>query len=278
MIAMMTVLRSETVSMIDFSSMWDDKCASEHTTATLSPENDAFCYCIARSVTERQSIGESNESFSDCMNDQLGNTASHWEKVAEGYRKEYEYHDWRGEYENKYKYKYDDDSSSSGSGSSGSGSGSSDSDSDDLDLSTTEGVSSTEQMESTESTEEWDWISTATASIEGGGEEWSEGVFAVAAHDDRFGAAATYIGFIGLSILLFFCAWFVRGSLRQWTKGGYDSVRSSYESETDADVRGNPYGANTFDDEWDDDYNVDYADHQHEEAVKGKFWSQYSSI
>jgi len=273
MIAMLTVLRSDTVSMIDFSAMWDDECASAHATAsttTLSPENDAFCYCIARSVAERQSIGESNESFSECMNDQLGNTASHWEKVAEGYRKEYEYHDWRGQYENEYKSKYDDDGSSS--------SMSSDSDSDDLDLSTTEGMSSTEQMESTESTEEWEWTSAATASIEGEGEEWSEGVFAVAAHDDRFGAAATYIGFLGMSILLFFCAWFVRGSLRQWTKGGYDAVRSSYESETDADVRGNPYGANTFDDEWDDDYNVDYDDDRQEEATKGKFWSQYSSI
>merc|ERR1719499_12746 len=136
--------------MIDFSSMWDDKCASEHSTATLSPENDAFCYCIALSVTERQSIGESNESFSDCMNDQLGNTAAHWEKVAEGYRREYEYHDWRGEYENKYKSKYDDDSGSDSDGGSDSGSISSDgdsisSDSEDLDLSTTEGMSSTEQ-------------------------------------------------------------------------------------------------------------------------------------
>ena len=115
----------------------------------------------------------------------------------------------------------------------------------------------------------------ASALAEDEGEEWSEGVFAVAAHDDRFGAAATYIGLIGISILLFFCGRFVRGSLREWSKGGYDSVRSSYESETDADVRDNPYGANTFDDEWDDEYEFD---HEHEEATKGKFWSQYSSI
>merc|ERR1719334_2419350 len=129
--------------MIDFSSMWDDKCASEHTTATsttLSSDNEAFCYCIARSVTERQSIGESNESFSDCMNDQLGNTAAHWEKVAEGYRREYEYHDWRGEYENKYKSKYDSDGGSD-SGSISSDGDSISSDSEDLDLSTTEGMS-----------------------------------------------------------------------------------------------------------------------------------------
>merc|ERR550525_1899720 len=124
-IAMVTILRSETVSMIDFSAMWDNECASAHSTATsttLSPENDAFCYCIARSVTERQSIGESNESFSECMNDQLGNTASHWEKVAEGYRKEYEYHDWRGQYENEYKFNYDDGSDSDSDSGSGSGS------------------------------------------------------------------------------------------------------------------------------------------------------------
>merc|ERR1712154_498421 len=107
---------------------------------------------------------------------------------------------------------------------------------------------------------------------------YTDGLFAVAGHDDRFGAAATYIGFIGVSILLFFCSWFVRGSLKEFGKGGYSSVQSSYESETDADVNGNPYGANKFDDDWDDNYDLDYASNQSKDATKGKFWAQYSSI
>ena len=108
--------------------------------------------------------------------------------------------------------------------------------------------------------------------------EMSDGLFAVAGTDDRFGAAASYIGFIGVSILLFFCGWNVKGSLKQWGKGGYSSVVSSYESETDADVRGNPYGGHKIDEDWDDNYDLDYESNHREEQSKGKFWSQYSSI
>merc|ERR1712228_685641 len=111
-------------------------------------------------------------------------------------------------------------------------------------------------------------------------EALNESLFAMGGSDDRFGVAATYIGFIGLSLLLFFCGWYVKSSLKQWGKGGYDAVRgSSYESETDADCKGNPYG-NPYGQhsDWEDNYNEDYVSNQVEEQRQGKFWSQYSSI
>merc|ERR1719356_1063969 len=91
--------------------------------------------CTAKVIADGKSYGESQESFSDCMNEALGNTASHWEKVEEHYRKKYEFHDWQ-HYADKYEHSESDSDSSSGS-----------SDSDDL--TTTEIVSSTEELEST---------------------------------------------------------------------------------------------------------------------------------
>jgi len=97
--------------------------------------------------------------------------------------------------------------------------------------------------------------------------------------DDRFGHAAMYIMFIGVSVLLFVCAWFVKGSLHgKFGKGGYDAV--SYSSEADADDRGDPYNHAAGGADWEDMYDHSAASFKQEKQQKGKFgdWAQYNAV
>ena len=79
-------------------------------------------------------------------------------QVAEGYRKEYQFHDYRKEYADKYAHSGSDSGSAAGSGS-GAGSDSSDSE----EMTTTEAAESSTEMESTEV---WEFASTGTVSLD----------------------------------------------------------------------------------------------------------------
>ena len=95
--------------------------------------------------------------------------------------------------------------------------------------------------------------------------------------DERFGHAALYILFVGVSVLLFVCAWWVKGSLHSlWAKGGYDAV--SYSSEADADDRGDPYNHGA--DDWEDMYDHNAGECRQDKRKKGKFadWNQYNAV
>jgi len=55
---------------------------------------------------------------------------------------------------------------------------------------------------------------------------------------------------------------------------------SSYESEADADMNGNPYQNNNGYDDWDDNYDLDYDKNNKSKGKSGKFagWNQYSAV
>jgi hypothetical protein len=203
-------------------------------------ESAAFCKCLDKVAKEGKSYAASQDDISRCIDKTNGNDAKHWEKVSERYG-------------HKYGIKTD---------------------SWDGPLITTTAVSS-------DSAEGLFIADAGAPALAGGaagnvGEEGGDEDALLPKEDGRFGNAAVYITFIGTSVLLFICAWFVKDGMKKWKLREYQTVKqgSSYESEADADSNGNPYGGSY--DDWDDDH---YASHQ-KGSKNNKFasWNQYHAV
>ena len=160
---------------------------------------------------------------------------------------------------------------------------------------TEEPTTSTTEIETTSSTEEitstteepYELTTTEQESIFSGSLASTDVDAALLLSNDvsseNIGNAALYVTFIGASILLFICAWFIKDGFKKWKMREYENVNSihgnekvvSYQqSDNESQYKNNGY------DDWEDNYDLQYAQPTNNKKRKKKFadWNDYATV
>jgi len=230
-------------------------------------ETSTFCKCLAAEKASGKSYAASQNDFSKCIDKANGNDAKHWERVAKKYEQKY------GGKTGWGKIQITTTKAIEQQGEAVPADNSDNTDNTD----NADQAAADDNTDNTDKTDEDIPAPNATS-------DDATALLSLDEPDNRFGNAAIYITFIGASIMLFICAWFIKDGMKKWKLREYSTVDQSscFESEADADRNGNPYGGGGVgDDDWDDNYDSNYSrNEQNNKGKKGKFsqWNQYSAV
>jgi len=256
--AIQTVVHSKpdnvvTAMVVNYHAMYQNECIQPTPTASsdhwekyenagsgkYSASNKAFCACLRAEEESKVSFEEKLNGFIKCMETANSKDQVHWEKVAK-----------------RYEHKFSANNPDS--------------------WETPTEIPSIATTENKQSEEEATYYS-LEGTVSTLNEDNVELMALSAKSESSTNDAAVYVTFIGSSVLLFICAWFVKGTLKKWKMREYKHVNP--ESEAEANQSGNPYDDHDVDTEWDDNYDLNYAKNDRADK-KGKFsaWNQYSAV